>query len=152
MITLLRREFTVELPPEQAWQHLARVEQWPRWAKHIKQVEVRPPGELGAGSTGRLHLNNGVKRGWPGSSAAFTVTEFNPYHNWKWVAPFLWLTCHYDHFFEELNPTQTKITFVIEANGFGKSVIGRLFAKIYGKTLDRAIPLLIQEMNASRVS
>jgi len=39
MITLLRREFTMELPPEKAWQHLARVEQWPSWAKHIKQVE-----------------------------------------------------------------------------------------------------------------
>jgi hypothetical protein len=63
--------------------------------EHIKQVEVRPPGELGSGSTGRLELNTWVKAGWPGSSAAFTVTEFNPYHNWKWVAGFLWLTCHY---------------------------------------------------------
>jgi len=152
MITLIRREFTVELPIEKAWRHFARVEQWPSWAKHIKQVEVRPPGELGPGSTGRLNLNNGIKSGWPGSSASFTVTEFNPYHNWKWVAPLLWLTCHYDHLFEELNPTQTKITFVIEGQGFGNSVIGRLFAKIYSKDLDRAIALLIQEMNASRVS
>jgi hypothetical protein len=43
------------------------------------------------------------------------------------------------------------MTFVIEAKGFGKSVIGKLFAKIYSKNLDRAIALLIQEMNASRV-
>jgi hypothetical protein len=42
------------------------------------------------------------------------------------------------------------MTFVIEANGFGKSVIGRLFAKIYSKTLDRAIRRLIQEMNSTR--
>ena len=151
MITLLRREFTVELPLEKAWQHLARVEQWPSWAKHIKQVEVRPSGELGPGSTGLLHLDNGVKSGWPGSSATFTVTEFDPYYNWKWVAGFLWLTCHYDHHFEKLNPTQTKITFVIEAQGFGKSVIGRLFAMIYRRNMDRAIALLVQEMNASRV-
>ena len=151
MIMLLRREFIVDLPVEQAWQHFARVEQWPSWAKHIKQVEVRPPGELGPESTGRLHLSNGVKSGWPGSSAVFTVTEFNPYHNWKWVAGFLWLTCHYDHRFEELNPTQTKFTWVIEAKGFGVSVIGRLFAMIYRKKLDRAIPSLVEEMNASRV-
>lgn len=71
---------------------MARVEQWPIGAKHIKQVEMEPPGELGPESTGRLHLNNGVKSGWPGASAAFTVTEFNPYRNWKWVAGFLWLT------------------------------------------------------------
>jgi hypothetical protein len=152
MITLLRREFTVKLPLEKAWQHLARVEQWPSWAKHIKQVEVRPPGELGPDSTGRLHLNNGVKPGWPGSSVVFTVTEFNPHHNWKWVSDFLWLTCHYDHIFEELNPTQTKLTFVIEGEGFGKSIIGRLFAKIYRKNLDRAISCLVEEMNASRES
>jgi hypothetical protein len=150
MITLLRREFTVNQPVTKAWQHLARVEQWPSWAKHIKQVDVQPPGDLGPGSTGHLYLNNGLKRGWPGSSAAFTVTTFNPYHDWKWVAPFLWLTCHYDHIFEELNPTQTKITFVIEAEGFGKSLIGGFFGRIYSKTLDRAIPLLIQEMNSRR--
>jgi hypothetical protein len=152
MITLLRREFTVELPLEKAWRHLGRVEQWPSWAKHIKRVDVRPPGELGPESTGRLHLNNGVKSGWPGSSAVFTVTEFNPLRSWKWVGGFLWLTCHYDHHFEALNPTQTKLTWVIEASGFGKSVIGRLFAKVYSKSLDRAIPLLVEEMNASRVS
>jgi hypothetical protein len=150
MITLLRREFTVELSLEKAWKHLARVEHWPSWAKHVRRVEVRPPGELGPGSTGLLHLHTWIKSGWPGSSAAFTVTEFNPYHDWKWVAGFLWLTCHYDHRFEELNPMQTKLTWVIEANGFGKSVVGRLFAKIYSKNLDRAIPLLVEEMNASR--
>jgi len=150
MIQLLRREFTVDLPIEQAWQHLARVEQWPSWARHIKRVEVQPPGELGPTSTGRLHLDNPVKSGWPGSSAVFRVTEFNPYRNWKWVAGFLWLTCHYDHLFEELSPTQTKLTWVIDASGFGKSVIGRLFARIYRKSLDRAIPLLVEQMNASR--
>ena len=152
MIMLLRREFTVQLPLKRAWQHLARVEQWPSWAKHIKQVEVRPPGELGPESTGRLHLNNGVKPGWPGSSAVFKVTEFNPYHSWKRFAGFLWQTCHYDHRFKELTPTRTKLTLVIEANGFGKSVIGRLFAKVYSKHLDRAISLLVREMNVSRVS
>ena len=140
---LLRREFTVELPLEKAWQHLARVEQWPSWAKHIKQVEVQPAGELGRGSTGRMRLTNGLKPAW-------IVTEFNPYRNWKWVGGFLWLTVYYDHRFEALSPTQTKITFELEASGFGRSVLRRLFAKIYSKNLDRAIPLLVEEMNASR--
>jgi hypothetical protein len=97
------------------------------------------------------HLNNGIKTGWPGSSAEFRVSEFNPYRNWKWVAGFLWLTCHYDHRFEAVNERQTKPTWVIEAEGFGKSVIGRALAKIYSRNLDRAIPLLVQEMNTSRV-
>ena len=142
---LLRRAFTVELPLENAWQHLARVEQWPSWAKHIKQVEVQPAGELGRGSTGRMRLTNGLKPAW-------IVTEFNPYRNWIWVGHFLWLTIYYDHRFEELNPTQTKITFELEASGFGKSVIGRLFARIYSRSLDRAIALLVKEMNGSSVT
>jgi hypothetical protein len=141
----LRREFTVNLSVEKAWQHLARVEQWPSWAKHIEQVEVQPPGELGPQSTGRLHLSNGLK-------PVFRMTEFNPHRNWKWVGGFLWLTVYYDHLFDELNPTQTRLTWVIEAKGLGASVLGRLFANIYSKSLDRAIPLLVEEMNASSVS
>ena len=141
----LRREFTVNLSVEKAWQHLARVEQWPSWAKHIDQVKVQPPGELGPQSTGRLHLSNGLK-------PVFRMTEFNPHRNWKWVGGFLWLTVYYDHLFDELNPTQTRLTWVIEAKGLGASVLGRLFANIYSKSLDRAIPLLVEEMNASSVS
>ncbi len=144
MITLLRREFTVDRPVEKAWQHLARVEQWPSWAKHIKQIALQPPRELGSKSTGIIHLSNGIK-------SAFTMTEFNPYRNWKWIGRFLWLTVDYDHRFEELNSQQTKLTWKVEGAGFGVSVFGRLFAKIYSKNLDRAIPLLVEEINASRV-
>src|SRR5262245_52638405 len=143
MITLLRREFTVDRPREKAWQHLARVEQWPSWARHIKQVVVQPPGEIRLESTGHMLLTNGIKPTW-------TVSEFNPYRNWKWDSNFLWLTFHYDHLFEEVNATRTRLTFLVEATGFGRSVLGRLFAMLYRKTLDRAIPLLVEEMNASR--
>lgn len=144
MTTLLHREFTVDLPLEKAWQHLARVEQWPSWARHIKQIALQPAGELGLGSTGIIHLSNGIK-------SAFTMTEFNPYRNWKWIGGFLWLTVGYDHRFEELNPRQTKFTWIVEGAGFGVSVLGRLFAKIYNKNLDKAIPELIEEMSAIRV-
>ena len=141
----LRREFTVELPLAEAWRYLDRVEEWPSWARHIRQVELQPPGELRLGSTGRMLLTNGMKPTW-------TVTELNLHRNWIWVGNFLWLTILYDHRFEELSPTQTRITFALEASGFGKSIFGRLFASIYSKTLDCAIASLVQEMNASRVS
>jgi hypothetical protein len=139
---VLQRQFTVNLPLEKAWQHLARVEQWPSWSKHIKLVELQPASQLGLESTGRMLLTNGLKPAWK-------VTTFNLYRNWIWVGNFLWLTVYYDHRFEMLNPTQTKIIFALEASGFGKSVLGRLFAKIYSKTLDRAITLLVREMDAS---
>ncbi len=143
MITLLRREFTVDVPLKKAWQHFARVEQWPSWATHIKRVEVRPPGELGPQSTGIIYLSNGI-------TSAFTMTEFNPYRNWKWVGPFLWLTVHYDHRFEALNSQRTKLTWIVAAEGFGVLVFGRLFAKVYNKNLDKAIPVLVREMNANK--
>jgi hypothetical protein len=33
MKVLIRREFIVDVPVERAWEHLARVEAWPSWAK-----------------------------------------------------------------------------------------------------------------------
>ena len=141
MIQLLRREFTVELPVEKAWRHLARVEQWPSWAKHIKEVRVQPPGPLELKSVGIIHLINGIK-------TRFAMTEFNPYRNWKWVGRFLWLSVHYDHQFEELNGRQTKLIWIVEGGGLGVSVLGRVFAKVYNKNLDRGIPLLIEEIKA----
>jgi hypothetical protein len=61
MTILLRRQFKVDLPMAQAWQHLTRAERGPTWAKHIRQVELQPPGEVGPSTAGRLMLSNGVK-------------------------------------------------------------------------------------------
>jgi hypothetical protein len=145
MVTLIQREFTVAIPVQRAWDHLARVEQWPSWAPHIKQIELHPPGELGPQSTGVIHLTNGIK-------PAFHMTEFNPPRNWKWVSPFFWLTVIYDHHFEALDAEHTKLVWVVDAQGFGANILGRLFARIYRGSLDKAIPLLIAEMNASTAS
>jgi Polyketide cyclase / dehydrase and lipid transport len=140
----IRREFVVDVAPETAWRRLAQVERWPSWAKHIKRVEVIPKGELGPTSKGVIHLTNGVK-------SEFTMTEFNPYRNWKWVGPFLWLTIYYDHVFEPLDQSRTKLIWIVEAKGFAVSVVGRLFGMIYNRNLDKAIPLLISEINAEKV-
>jgi len=34
---LVRREFTVDVPVQRAWDHLANVNAWTSWAKHIKR-------------------------------------------------------------------------------------------------------------------
>jgi hypothetical protein len=139
MVTLIRREFTVRVPSQMAWHHLARIERWPSWAPHIKRIELQPPGEVGPESTGVIHLTNGIK-------PTFRVTEFSPPRSWKWVGRFLWVTVVYDHLFERLDAGRTRLTFVVEAKGFGKSVLGRPFAWIYRRNLERAIPLLVAEM------
>ena len=118
MVTLLQREFIVATPLQQAWDHLARVEQWPSWAPHIRRIELTPPGELGSESSGVIQLTNGMK-------PAFRMTEFNPPGNWKWVGPFLWATVIYDHRFEPLDAEHTKLIWVVEATGFGASILGR---------------------------
>jgi hypothetical protein len=141
MAPLLQREFEVAIPLQRAWVHLARVQQWPSWAPHIKRIQLHPSGEIGQQSTGVIHLTNGLK-------PVFRMTEFNPPHNWKWVGSFLWLTVIYDHRFEPLDAGHTKLIWIIEANGFAASILGRLFAWIYRGSLERAIPLLVAEMNA----
>src|SRR5437667_5779905 len=67
----IRREFVVDVPLERAWEHLARIEAWPSWAKHIKSVTVEPPGELSPSTVAVFHLAFGFK-------ARFAVTEFVP--------------------------------------------------------------------------
>ena len=46
MIELVRRTFEVDPPLDATWAHLARVESWPSWAKHIKSVTLTPPATV----------------------------------------------------------------------------------------------------------
>ena len=141
MITLIDREFTVNVSRQKAWDYLARLDLWPAWAPHIKHIATHAQRELGPRSSGVIHLANGMK-------STFQMTEFNPYHNWKWVGPFLWLMVHYDHRFESVSSNQTRLRFVLDASGFGVGFFGRLFARIYRRNLEKSIPLLVKAMEA----
>ena len=138
---LLHRELTVDLGLQEARDHLGRIEKWPSWARHIKRIELQPPGELGRHSAGTIQLTNGMK-------PTFRMTEFQPLASWKWVGPFLWATVIYDYQFQALGPKQTRLIWTIEAEGFAASILGPLFASIYRRSLDKAIPRLVGEMNA----
>jgi hypothetical protein len=142
MITLIEREFTVDVPLQRAWDHLARIEAWPSWARHIKRIDLMPPGALGAESTGVIYLAGGMK-------SAFRVTAFNPPGNWQWTGPILWLAIAYDHRFEVVEERQTRLTWTVAAEGWGAGTVGRLFALLYRRNMNRAITKLIREMNAS---
>jgi len=131
----------VPVSSAEAWQFLARVEDWPRWAAHIRRIHLIPPGEIGPSSFGCIHLQAGIR-------ATFRVTEFEPGKSWKWVGPFLWLTVHYDHRFDAVAPTQTRLTWIVDAEGFGSAVVGRLFIRSYSKNLDRAILRLVEQIKA----
>lgn len=139
MIRLLQRQFEVSAPLPDAWRFLARVQEWPRWAAHIRQVDVTPAGEVGPDSCGCIHLQNGIR-------STFRMREFRAGKSWKWVGPFLWLTVHYDHQFDAVGPSRTRLTWVVDAEGFGAAVFGRLFAAVYSKNLDKAIPTFVSSV------
>lgn len=88
-----------------------------------------------------IYLSSGLK-------SKFQMAEFNLHRNWKWVGPLLWLTIHYDHVFSAESNRQTKLAWVVEVEGFGVSIFGKLFAMIYNRNLNKAIPRLIAEMNS----
>jgi len=139
MVRLLERRFKVKVPLDRAWAHLEKVEQWPSWARHIRRIDLRPPGSLGPNSEGVIRLTNGMR-------STFRMEELNTGTNWKWAGPFLWITVHYDHRFSRIGPEEAEIGFVLEGEGFGVKVFGRLFAAIYARNLDRAIPKLVKEL------
>ena len=145
MVRLLERRFVVEVLLERAWAHLEKVERWPSWARHIRRIRLRPPGPLTATSQGTIHLTNGIR-------STFRMEELNAGANWKWAGKFLWLTVHYDHRFDRLGPRETGIRFVLDGEGVGAASLGRLFAALYARNLDRAIPNLIQELLLARQS
>jgi hypothetical protein len=144
MVRLLERRFRVKAPLERAWAHLEKVEQWPTWARHIRRIDLEPSGPLRPGSAGALVLTNGIR-------STFRMEELHPGASWKWAGPFLWITVHYDHRFTRTGPGETEIAFVLDGEGVGVGVFGRVFAAIYARNLDRAIPYLIQEIERSPV-
>ena len=141
MITILNREFVVDAAIEIAWAHLAKMEEWPSWAKHIKDVKLFPSGDISHNSVGSLKLTNGI-------DSEFRVTEFQLHQNWKWRGPFLWMRMEYDHRLEPLGYDKTKFTWIIEGEGIGVSTIGRVFAWQYKRNLNKAIPLLQHEISS----
>jgi hypothetical protein len=142
MRRFLERTFEVDAPPGVAWDHLARVERWPTWAKHIRSVTLEPAGPLGPHSAGVIRLANRI-------TSRFAMTAFEPGRRWTWAGKFLWLRVSYDHRFEPTARGGTRIAFTVDGGGFGSGSLGRLFAKAYAGNLDRAIPNLVAELAAA---
>jgi hypothetical protein len=135
MKRLLQRTFAVEAPAERAWAELTAAEQWPRWAPHLRSVQVTPPGPVGPGSRATLRLRNRTR-------ASVRVTEFEDGRRFRWEGSFLWMGLGYDHLVRTDAAGRVSITFIVEGAGVGVDTIGPLFASIYARNLDRAIPRL----------
>ena len=131
----------MEIDRARPWEHLARITQWPSWARHIRSIQLTPGEGLSADTAGTIKLAGGIR-------STFRMQRLDPPNGWLWVGGFLWLEVHYDHLFEEIAGQRTRIRFIIEVKGLGANSLGRLFAFIYARNLDRAIPNLIVELEA----
>ena len=143
MIELVAREFTVDVPLDRAWDHLAQVERWTTWANHIKRVAVEPPGQLTEASAGTFRLTGGVR-------STFRMEIYEPPKRWQWVGRFLTTRVHYDHRFEPVDSEHTRLIWTVAAEGPGSATLGRVFGAIYARNLDRAIPRLQAELRGHR--
>jgi len=137
---LVRREFTVDVPLPRAWDHIANVEAWTSWAKHIKHVTLEPPGPLTDQSTGSFRLAGGVR-------LTFRMEIYDPPTLWQWVGGSLTVDEHYDHRFEPIDEDHTRLVWTVVAEGPGAGSLGRVFRAIYARNLDRTVPNLRTELH-----
>ena len=142
MRELVHREFTVDVPLDRAWDHLSNVEAWTSWARHIKRVNLEPPGPVTSNSTGAFRLAGGAR-------STFRMEDYEPPRRWQWVGRFLTADVHYDHRFEVIDAGHTRLVWTVSADGLGESSLGRVFGSIYARNLDRAIPNLQRELSTS---
>jgi uncharacterized membrane protein len=143
MKRLIDQSFEVAVPLKAAWDHLAQIEKWPSWAKHIKSVIRNPAGPLSVDTAGTINLSIGV-------ATTFKMTELEPMRHWKWRGGLLGAQLDYDHVFTALAPARTRVQFTIDASGWQATIVGPTFAAIYRRNLRRAIPLLITEIEMVR--
>ena len=141
MKRLIEESFGVAVPLSLAWDHLAQVENWPTWAKHIKSVIRTPAGPLSMETQATVRLTNGI-------TSTFKIIELAPPRHWKWHGSLLGARIYYDHVFSEVAPSETGLRFTVDASGWQVAILGRIFASIYRRNLRRAIPLLIAEIEA----
>lgn len=139
MREVVRREFVVDVPLHVAWEHLADVEAWPSWAKHIRKVTLHPSGPLTERSAGAFGFAGGVR-------STFRMEVFEPPVRWQWVGRLPTFEIHYDHRFAVVDDTSTRLTWRVMVDGSGAGTLGRAFGVFYARNLDRAIPNLCSEL------
>jgi hypothetical protein len=119
MHELVRREFTVDVPLQRTWDHVANVEAWTSWAKHIRLVTLDPPGPLTDHSAAALRLAGGTR-------STFRMETYEPPTRWQWVGRFLTANVHYDHRFERVDDQHTRLSWTVTADGPGERVESRV--------------------------
>jgi hypothetical protein len=131
----VERSFVVDVAPDTAWERLAQVERWPEWAPHIVAVTVDPRSELGPRSSGNLRIRRLGRN-------SFRMTTWDPPHRWEWSGGLPGVRIDYDHRFSPAGDNSATLTWTVTLRGPLATVVRPVFARIYGRNVDRAIPQL----------
>jgi hypothetical protein len=133
----IRRELVVDVPAHTAWNHFAKVEEWITWSSDLDRVEMTPKGAITADSQGILVTRSGVR-------ATVKVVAYEPYVRWAWWARILWARFYINYDFEPTDDNRTLIRWTVHVSGFA----GQVFAVVFGRHMNKAIPNLIHEMRS----
>jgi len=72
----------------------------------------------------------------------FRMSVWEPPVRWEWVGGLPGVRIYYDHRFESSGPAATRLEWLVELDGPLAPLIRPVFARVYGRNLDRAIPRL----------
>lgn len=136
---LVERTFEVPLPIATAWSALADVAAWPSWAPHIAEAQVTPPGPVRATTEGTFRFR-------PVGRSRFTMTAFDPPRSWTWAGRAMGVTIDYQHRFEPVSPTTTRLVWVVRSRGRA-GIRAWLFALVYARLINRAIPRFVASLS-----
>jgi hypothetical protein len=138
----LRIQFPVDCSLEEAWDFLARVEEWPAtWAGHLRSVVADPPGPLTPSTTAELRMRGGLRSRF---RSHMVMQEFEPGVNWCWTGGSRFSpTIAFDHRFRRVDDHRTMLEFVVYTRG-----LGQFGAWVTGRVLRRALEPSIETLAA----
>jgi hypothetical protein len=70
------------------------------------------------------------------------MSAWQPPSRWEWVGGLPGVRIYYDHRFESAGPASTRLQWLVAFRGPISPLIPGVFARVYGRKLDRAIPRL----------
>jgi hypothetical protein len=135
--TAFRREITVNVPREVAWEHFNRPREWVSWL-----------GAQGAPTSVSTDVVGPETTATFAGNFTFRMTDYAPPDHWMWSAKLGWLTVDYDHIFQPLGERRTRMVFHQTVTGFGSDVLALLLGGVTAATGHQAaLNRLADELN-----
>jgi uncharacterized membrane protein len=111
---------SIDAPAERVWAELIDVERWPRYTASMDSLERLDHGPFQLGSRARIK-----QPGLP--PLVWTVTEFQPLHEFTWTITSMGLTTVASHRISANAAASVTLTLSIYRTGFLAPLVDRLY-------------------------